>query len=49
MHGPCNHGWAAVIFQAAERLDAEELTPTVIAFVELVAPLRYECLASTGC
>ena len=28
--GPCKHGWAAVIFQAAERLDAEASDPTVI-------------------
>ena len=30
--GPCKHGWAAVIFQAAERLDAEAPDPTVIPF-----------------
>ena len=30
--GPCKHGWAAVSFQAAERLDAEASDPTVIPF-----------------
>jgi hypothetical protein len=30
--GPCKHGWAAVIFQAAERLDAEANDPTLIPF-----------------
>jgi hypothetical protein len=29
---PCKHCWATVIFQAAERLDAEASDPTVIPF-----------------
>ena len=28
----CKHGWSAVIFTAAERLDAEASDPTVIPF-----------------
>jgi hypothetical protein len=30
--GPCKHGWAAVCFEAAERMDAEASDPTPLPF-----------------
>ena len=30
--GPCKHGWAAVCFEAAERMDAEASDPTLLPF-----------------
>jgi hypothetical protein len=31
--GPCKHGWAAILFAACERLDAEASDPTIGAHV----------------
>src|SRR4051812_11909018 len=43
--GPCKHGWATVIYQAAERLDAEQSDPTLQPIGYALTPRAYTALA----
>ena len=43
---PCKHGWAAVLFTACERLDAEQSDPTCAPIPYALTPRAYAALAA---